>query len=103
MQRREAEAITMQPDDHRDVPAPAAKLKVREIREADLDAVARLLSRGFGFRSIDYWLRGLDRQAKRPRPQNYPAFGYCLDHGGVPFGVILLLFAEVRAGAETVV
>jgi hypothetical protein len=93
----------MQPDDHRDVPAPAAKLRVREIRVSDLDAVARLLNQGFGFRSIDYWLRGLERQARRPRPQNYPAFGYCLDHGGVPVGVILLLFSEVRAGAELVV
>jgi hypothetical protein len=93
----------MQPDDHRDVPAPAAKLRVREIRESDLSAVTRLLNQGFGYRSIDYWLRGLDRHAKRPRPQNYPAFGYCLDNGGVPVGVILLLFSEVRAGAEMVV
>ena len=93
----------MQPDDHRDVPAPAAKLKVREIRESDLNAVARLLSQGFGFRSIDYWLRGLECNAKRPRPANYPAFGYCLDHGGGPVGVILLLFSEVRSGAEMVI
>jgi hypothetical protein len=101
--RREAKAITMQSDDHRDVPAPAAKLKVREIRESDLNAVARLLNRGFSFRSIDYWLRGLERHARRPRPANYPAFGYCLDLGGAPVGVILLLFSEVRAGAEMVV
>jgi len=101
--RREAEATTMQADDHRDVPAPAAKLRVREIREADLSAVAGLLNRGFGFRSIYYWLRGLERHARRPRPANYPAFGYCLDHDGVPVGVILLLFSEVRAGAEMVV
>jgi len=93
----------MQSDDHRDVPAPAAKLKVREIRESDLNAVARLLNRGFSFRSIDYWLRGLERHARRPRPANYPAFGYCLDLGGAPVGVILLLFSEVRAGAEMVV
>src|SRR5215469_5297448 len=101
--RREAKAITMQPDDYRDVPAPAAKLRVREIRESDLGAVARLLNKGFSFRSIDYWLHGLDRHARRPRPQNYPAFGYCLDNGGMPVGVILLLFSEVRAGADLVV
>src|SRR5215813_12729454 len=96
-----AETRTMQPDDHREVPAP--KLKVREIGESDLNAVAELLNRGFGFRSVDYWLRGLDRHVKRPRPANYPALGYCLDNGGVPVGVILLLFSEVRAGAETIV
>src|ERR1700756_4109922 len=93
----------MQPDDHRNLPAPGAKLGVREIREADLSAVARLLSQGFGFRSIDYWWRGLERHARRPRPANYPAVGYCLDNGGVPVGVILLLFSEVLAGAETAV
>jgi hypothetical protein len=93
----------MQPDDHRNLPAPGAKLKVREIREADLGAVARLLNQGFSFRSIDYWLGGLERHARRPRPANYPVFGYCLDNGGMPVGVILLLFSEVRAGAETVV
>ena len=102
MRRIEAN-IVMQPDHHRDSPAPGAKLKVREIRESDLDAVARLLNRGFDFRSVDYWLRGLERHAKRPRPANYPAFGYCLDSGGKPVGVILLLFSEVRAGDETIV
>jgi len=93
----------MQPDHHRDSPAPVAKLRVREISEADLPAVARLLNQGFDFRSVDYWLRGLKRHASRPRPANYPAFGYCLDSGGTPVGVILLLFSEVRAGDETVI
>jgi hypothetical protein len=93
----------MQPDHHRDSPAQVAKLRVREIGGADLSAVARLLNKGFAFRSIDYWLRGLERHARRPRPANYPAFGYCLDSGGVLVGVILLLFSEVQADAETIV
>jgi hypothetical protein len=93
----------MQPIDQGNLPPPAAKLKVREIRPADLNAVARLLNKGFSFRSINYWLRGLNRHAGRPRPANYPEFGYCLDNGGVPVGVILLLFSEARAGAETIV
>src|ERR1700751_1451185 len=93
----------MQPDHHRDSPAPVAKLRVREIRDADLDAVARLLNKGFDFRSVDYWLRGLKRHASRPRPANYPAFGYCLDSGGTPVGVILLLFSEVQTEGETIV
>jgi hypothetical protein len=85
------------------VPVPGAGLKVREIAEADLAAVARLLSRGFAFRPTDYWLRGLRRQAMRRRPANYPAYGYCLDRAGTPVGVLLLLFSEVTAGDETVV
>jgi hypothetical protein len=93
----------MQPDHQRRSPASGAKLRVREIGESDLSAIAELLSRGFSFRSTDYWLRGLERHARRPRPEGYPAFGYCLDNDGRPVGVILLLFSEVLAGTETVV
>jgi hypothetical protein len=93
----------MQPDHQRDAATSAAQLKVREIREGDLGAVAALLNRGFAFRSVDYWLRGLRRHAARPRPLGYPTFGYCLDHDGVPVGVILLLFSELRAGAESII
>jgi len=93
----------VRPDHQRDTPAPAAKLGVREIRETDLGAITELLSRGFPSRSIDYWLRGLERHARRPRPADYPTFGYCLDHDGMPVGVILLLFSQVRASTETVI
>ncbi|MGJ5177741.1 acyl-CoA acyltransferase [Bradyrhizobium oligotrophicum] len=80
-------------------PAQAATgVRIREITPADLVAVAALLTRGFDFRSEAYWLRGLRRHAERPRPAGFPAFGYCLDHGGIPVGVILLLFSNVRAG-----
>ncbi|WP_257169991.1 acyl-CoA acyltransferase [Bradyrhizobium sp. SRS-191] len=75
---------------------PLTGVRIREIRTADLAAVAALLTRGFAFRSEAYWLRGLERHAARPRPAGFPAFGYCLDHGGVPVGVILLLFSNVQ-------
>jgi len=97
------EARAMQPDRQRDAPAADARLRVREIRETDLPAIAALLNRGFAFRSIDYWLRGLTRHADRRRPAGYPTFGYCLDHAGAPVGVILLLFSEVRAGTERII
>ncbi|MGJ4942089.1 acyl-CoA acyltransferase [Bradyrhizobium sp. HKCCYLS1011] len=80
-----------------------AGVRVREIAQADLAAIAALLCRGFPFRDEHYWLRGLQRHAARPRPQAYPAFGYCLDQGGTPVGVILLLYSEVLAGRETIV
>ena len=88
----------MQGDQQPAAPSSGPRLKVREIGAADLPAVARLLNRGFAFRSVDYWLRGLTRHAERPRPQGYPTFGYCLDQDGMPVGVILLLFSDVRAG-----
>ncbi|MGJ4892575.1 acyl-CoA acyltransferase [Bradyrhizobium sp. HKCCYLRH3099] len=78
-------------------PQAVTGVRIREITAADLPAVAALLTRGFAFRSEAYWLRGLDRHAQRARPAGFPAFGYCLDHGGVPVGVILLLFSNVQA------
>jgi hypothetical protein len=92
---------TIQPDGQRDASASGARLKVREIVEADLPAIARLLNRGFSFRSVEYWLRGLARHAARPRPAGYPRFGYCLDVAGVPVGVLLLLFSDIVSDTET--
>lgn len=82
---------------------PAKGVRVREIAAADLDAVAALLSRGFSIRSEAYWLAGLRRHAQRPRPQGYPTFGYCLDHGGQPVGVILLLFSQLNTGEKPII
>ncbi len=93
----------VQPDSQCSAQVSGARLRVREIVQSDLTAIAELLSRGFPFRSTGYWLRGLERHARRPRPAGYPLFGYCLDNSGVPVGVILLLFSEVCAGAESVV
>ena len=70
------------------------KTRCREITEADIDAVAELLTRGFVGRSREYWMRGLRRQAAREVPDGYPRFGYMLDHGGMPAGVLLLLYTS---------
>ena len=74
-------------------------IRCREIGEADLEAVADLLTRGFVGRSRDYWMRGLLRQAARAVPQGYPRFGYMIDNDGAPVGVLLLIYTE-RAGAN---
>jgi hypothetical protein len=70
------------------------KLRCREITEADLDAVADLLTRGFVGRSRDYWMQGLRRQAEREVPNGYPRFGYMLDNCGAAAGVLLLLYTS---------
>ncbi len=69
------------------------QIRCREIGEADLDAVADVLTRGFDGRPRDYWTQGLQRQAARAVPQGYPRFGYMLDHEGTPVGVLLLLYS----------
>ena len=79
------------------------KLRCREISEADLDAVADLLTRGFVGRSRHYWMQGLRRQAARPVPNGYPRFGYMLDNDGMPVGVLLLLYSSRMNGCDTAI
>ena len=81
----------------------AQKLRCREISEADIDAVADLLTHGFVGRSRDYWMQGLRRQADREVPKGYPRFGYMLDHDGLPVGVLLLLYTARSDGHETAI
>jgi hypothetical protein len=71
------------------------KIRCRQIAEADLDAVARLLARGFPERDLAYWRTGLARMAEREVPSGYPRFGYMLDHEGVAVGAILLIFTAL--------
>ena len=78
------------------------QFRCREIFETDIEAVAELLTRGFG-RSLDYWIQGLRRQAVREVPQGYPRFGYMLDHGGAPVGVLLLLYGLKSEAGETTI
>jgi len=82
------------------VTALRPQIRCREISEADLEAVADLLTRGFVGRSRDYWMQGLKRQAAREVPQGYPRFGYMLDHQGQPAGVLLLLYSLRPADGE---
>jgi hypothetical protein len=82
---------------------PSHQIRCREISEADIDAVAELLTRGFVGRSRQYWMQGLRRQATREVPEDYPRFGYMLDHGGLPVGVLLLLYTARNHGAETTI
>jgi hypothetical protein len=81
----------------------AQKLRCREISEADIDAVADLLTRGFVGRPRNYWMQGLRRQAAREVPDGYPRFGYMLDCDGLPVGVLLLLYTLRADGAETTI
>lgn len=79
------------------------RVRCREIRESDVDAVAGLLARGFVGRSREYWLQGLRRQAFRPVPEGYPRFGYMLDNDGAPVGVLLLIYTERNDGGDTAI
>jgi hypothetical protein len=76
------------------------KVRCREIVADDLEALADLLTRGFAGRTRDYWMQGLGRQALREVPPGFPRFGYMLDHGGLPVGVLLLIYSTRGIGAN---
>jgi len=81
----------------------AQQVRCREISDTDIDAIADLLTRGFVYRSREYWMRGLRRQAAREVPQGYPRLGYLLDNDGVAVGVLLLLYTSRIDGGEATI
>jgi hypothetical protein len=79
------------------------QVRCREISDADIDAIADLLTRGFVYRSREYWIQGLRRQAAREIPLGYPRFGYLLDNDGTAVGVLLLLYTSRTDGGEATI
>jgi hypothetical protein len=82
--------------------ALVAKLRIREIQEADLEAVGDLLTRGFVSRSREWWMRGLQRQTRRPLPAETPRYGYVLENDGVPVGCLLLIYSSKTIAGQMV-
>ena len=90
-------------DGRQDRPPPslAPRIRCREIEPADVDAIVRLLARGFPAHSIEKWARVLQRLAEHPTPPGFPKYGYLLEHEGGPVGALLLIFSSTPAGAGT--
>ena len=78
-------------------PTPV-KVRCRPINEADLEAVADLLTQGFPERARKYWTKGLKNLTTRPSPEGCPQFGYLLEAEGRVVGTILLIFSETGVG-----
>jgi len=81
----------------------AVKPRIREILESDLDAIGDLLTRGFVHRKREYWVRGLQRQARRPLPAGVPRFGYLLENQGAPVGCLLMVHSARNVEGEAVI
>ncbi len=73
-------------------------LRCRQIGDADVAAVATLLTRGFPSRTRRFWLRALAQLTRREPPPGLPKYGYLLDSGGTVVGALLLICATVGAG-----
>ena len=71
----------------------APRIRCRLISEKDIPALTELLVLGFPSRSKEYWAHALERLARRDAPAQYPRFGYMLDCGDRPVGVVLMIFS----------
>src|SRR6202051_1299736 len=81
-------------------PQQASRVRCRPIVESDLDGLADLLTRGFPRSRRDHWTRGFARWKSLPVIEDVPRYGYVLDSGFGPVGVILLISS--RRGEQIV-
>lgn len=77
----------------------SAKLRIREIEDADIDPVIRLLMRGFP-NPRRHWDAGLERLRKRTVPPNTPRYGHLLEADDKTVGVILLISSQRGFGDQ---
>jgi hypothetical protein len=76
---------------------PPSRIRSRQIGEADIDAVADLLLKGFGKRRTrEFWLAVLDRLTRYPTPAGLPKYGYGLESDGALVGVVLLISTVIE-------
>jgi hypothetical protein len=80
--------------------APVPAIRCRQIGEADISAVARLLSRGFPNRSLPFWLQALDRLKEHQPPSGLPKYGYLLESGSEVVGAILQIFSTISHSGQ---
>jgi hypothetical protein len=74
--------------------AAAPNIGLRQIRDSDIPAVARLLTRGFQDRTEGFWHGFLDCLERRDTPAGLPKFGYLLEAEGAVVGALLLIFSR---------
>jgi hypothetical protein len=72
-------------------PQQISRVHCRPIADSDLNALADLLSRGFPATRRSTWTNGFARWQQLPTVEGMPRFGYLLDGGVGPVGVILLI------------
>ena len=71
------------------------KVRARQIVESDINRLADLLARGFRDHGRSFWLRVFARLTDHPPPVGLPQYGYLLENGDTPVGVILLIFSNI--------
>src|ERR1041385_5867783 len=77
-----------------------AKVRVREITDADVRGVIDLLMRGFPERGRRFWVDVLARLTQHVALKGLPKLGYLLECDRAPVGVILQIYSKVSNGGE---
>jgi hypothetical protein len=75
-------------------PQQVTRVRCRPIADSDLDGLADLLTRGFPQSHRSYWREGFARWQHVPVVEGLPRYGYVLDGGIGPVGVILLISSQ---------
>jgi hypothetical protein len=84
-----------------DSPKTLPRVRFRQIVDADVNDVVELLTRGFApRRPRAFWQDAMARLAAHATP-GAPRYGYMLDDGRRPVGVVLLVSALVPTGDAT--
>ncbi len=78
--------------------SPLPGLRCRQIDEADIEAVASLLARGFPIHNRRFWLGAFAQLTRHEPPPGLPKYGYLLESDGVVVGAVLLICATMPAG-----
>ena len=76
------------------------RVRCRQIRDTDLDAIHNMLMKsGFGG-SSDFWARALQRLSQHQPAPDFPKYGYLLEVNGVPVGMVLLISSVVTVDGQ---
>ena len=82
------------------------RIRCRQISKADTNGIVDLLETGFRgryYRTRDFWENALYRLSEHRTPPGFPKYGYLLESGGTPVGVILLIFSSVFVNGEEII
>jgi hypothetical protein len=75
-------------------PQKTSRVSCRPIAESDLENLADLLTRGFPHSHRSTWTRGFARWKNLPAIEDVPRYGYLLEGGFGPVGVVLLISSK---------
>jgi hypothetical protein len=76
-----------------------AKIRTREINDADVPDVVNLLTRGYGTeRTHDFWEHMLACLSRRAVPAGFPRYGYVIESDGKLVGVLIEIYSTIWEG-----